>query len=451
MLHRIGYTLRDKRRGDQDEESNAAERLVRAGAPDVLKVQQLEAEKAKALVRREALDAKQTPEQADAAAASTGLGSATPNLDRGVQTPNLDRLAQAKSPMGGGGETAGATLSFKSSGEEYMYKAKNAIRALQGLPPVDQELNPRDKFQVDIEKSVSFGDKSGLLTPTGHAKAFERGIRAGYSSDEVNGMLKGASERIKPTADAAALTKSRSEVAQSNEELPNPYRQNGDTAIPEQTGLTGGEGRKRFTMAVKNTDENTTNGVISAGLGRTDTLPDWAKPTAEDTASPVPAESAKASADAIRFTDALKASQASDEASQTTPPNTLITKPVTLGSIDNRNKAVAQRSEDLSYNSGVLGNLVASVKKSGLDLNTVLDTLFTGGEDNVKAYQKGLTGIYKDKFGQNAVTTPPKFEEALKALNDSEAMSNTEGFDDALKDKVLDYRTKKWNKGNANK
>lgn len=207
------------RRREEDEESNAAERLVRAGAPDAEKVKQLEAEKTKGLVRNEALRSGKTEEEANAAAASTGLNSATPHLDQGVQTPNLDKLARANSPMGGGGETAGAVVPFKSSGEEYMYKAKNAIRALQGLPAIEQELNPRDKFQVDVEKSVSFGDKSALNTPDGHARAFERGIRAGYSSDEVNGMLKGASERLKPTGDATVLADARQPTPTINSPL----------------------------------------------------------------------------------------------------------------------------------------------------------------------------------------------------------------------------------------
>lgn len=207
--------VKNGRGREEDEESNAAERLVRSGAPDAEKIKQLEAEQTKGLVRNEALRSGKTEEEANAAAASTGLGSATPNLDRGVQTPNLDKLARANSPMGGGGETAGATVSFKSSGEEYMYKAKNAIRALQGLPPVEQELNPRDKFQVDVEKSISFGDKSGLLTPTGHVKAFERGIRAGYSTDEVNEMLQGARDRLKPKGDAEVLSNARGPSAQA--------------------------------------------------------------------------------------------------------------------------------------------------------------------------------------------------------------------------------------------
>jgi len=186
-------------------------RVFGKAAPDGESVKAFEQGLRNNQISREAEAAGQSGETA-VASTGTGLDSWGPN---GPKTLGLNRLPQAKSPMGGGGETAGETVSFKSSGEEYMYKAKNAIRALQGLPPVAQELNPRDKFQVDVEKSISFGDKSGLLTPTGHVKAFESGIRAGYSTDEVNGMLQGARDRLKPKGDAEVLSNARGPSAQA--------------------------------------------------------------------------------------------------------------------------------------------------------------------------------------------------------------------------------------------
>lgn len=222
MSDRSGYGGR--RRQDEDREVNPVTgqignesipdrnlRIFGKRAADAESVKSYETGLRNNIISQEAEGAGQDGAAA-VASAGTGLASWGPN---GPATPNLNRLAQAKSPMGGGGETAGATLSFKSSGEEYMYKAKNAIRALQGLPPADQELNPRDKFQVDVEKSISFGEKSGLLTPTGHVKAYERGIRAGYSSDEVNGMLQDARDRLKPKGDAGILSSARGPSAQA--------------------------------------------------------------------------------------------------------------------------------------------------------------------------------------------------------------------------------------------
>lgn len=275
---------RNGRRREEDEETNAAERLVRAGAPDAEKVKQLEAEKTKGLVRNEALRSGKTEEEANAAAASTGLNSATPRLDQGVHTPNLDKLARTNSPMGGGGETAGATVGFKSSGEEYMFKAKNAIRALQGLPAVEQELNPRDKFQVDVEKSVSFGDKSALNTPDGHARAFERGIRAGYSSDEVNGMLKGASDRLKPTEDATVLADARPADARTESPLLTAFNNPSNTNDLAASIRSGGSNTNKG-IGILPQERESKDSPITSAIPNSPATP--ATPTAPTTNSPL--------------------------------------------------------------------------------------------------------------------------------------------------------------------
>ena len=117
---------------------------------------------------------------------NSGIGSVTPNLDRW----------QARNNAQGKGEDLGG---FKTYGDKSAFEAKNAVRKLQGLPPIAEPLPADQEFLVNLEKSASFGAESALVgdkAPKGQARAFEAGIRAGYSPEETRKLIADTAARI---------------------------------------------------------------------------------------------------------------------------------------------------------------------------------------------------------------------------------------------------------------
>jgi hypothetical protein len=90
---------------------------------------------------------------------------------------------------------------FKTFGDKAAFEAKNAIRALQGLDPIAAPLPPQNQFQLDLEKSALLGAESALTGQKGQARAFEAGIRAGYSPEETRKLISDTAARITGIAD----------------------------------------------------------------------------------------------------------------------------------------------------------------------------------------------------------------------------------------------------------
>lgn len=148
-----------------------------------------EEKKAKAIYL-DALERGLSDEQAQQLVEESGVGSVTPNLDRFENQQNLERRSRGIDPDLGG---------FKTYGDKSAFEAKNAIRKLQGLEPIAEPLPPNKQFLVDLEKSASFGDQSALVgdkAPRGQARAFEAGIRAGYSPEATRKMIADTVARI---------------------------------------------------------------------------------------------------------------------------------------------------------------------------------------------------------------------------------------------------------------
>jgi hypothetical protein len=122
---------------------------------------------------------------------NSGIGSVTPNLDRW----------QARNNAQGKGEDLGG---FKTYGDKSAFEAKNAVRKLQGLPPIAEPLPADQEFLVNLEKSASFGAESALVgdkAPKGQARAFEAGVRAGYSPEETRKLIADTAARITGVVD----------------------------------------------------------------------------------------------------------------------------------------------------------------------------------------------------------------------------------------------------------
>ena len=144
------------------------------------------AARAKQGIYQQAIESGYTEEEARQMVGDSGIGSVTPNLDRW----------QAQSRSQERDEDLG---NFKTYGDKSAFEAKNAIRKLQGLPPIPEPLPADRQFLVDLEKSASFGAESALVgdkAPKGQARAFEAGIRAGYSPEQVRKLIADTAARI---------------------------------------------------------------------------------------------------------------------------------------------------------------------------------------------------------------------------------------------------------------
>lgn len=85
---------------------------------------------------------------------------------------------------------------FKSFGDKSAFEAKNAVRRLQGMEPLKAPLSADKQFLVDLEKSASFGTESALTGQKGQARAFEAGIRAGYTPEQTRKFISDTAARI---------------------------------------------------------------------------------------------------------------------------------------------------------------------------------------------------------------------------------------------------------------
>jgi hypothetical protein len=160
-------------------------------------------------IYNEAIETGKTAEQAAQEVADSGIGSITPNLDRfKAENRKLAESRQVKQEQELGG--------FKTYGDKATFEAKNAIRKLRGQEPLAEPLPANKQFLVDLEKSASFGTESALVgskAPKGQARAFEAGIRAGYTPEETRKLISDTAARItgvvdnKPAEPAATPSK----------------------------------------------------------------------------------------------------------------------------------------------------------------------------------------------------------------------------------------------------
>jgi hypothetical protein len=138
----------------------------------------------------QAIESGKTEEEANQLVAQSGIGSATPRLDRmAAEQRQLEASRGTQSDLGG----------FKTYGDKSTFEAKNAVRKLQGLEPLSAPLPANQQFIVDLEKSASFGMESALVgdkAPKGQARAFEAGIRAGYTPEETRKLISDTAARI---------------------------------------------------------------------------------------------------------------------------------------------------------------------------------------------------------------------------------------------------------------
>jgi hypothetical protein len=147
-------------------------------------------------IYNQAIESGMSTEQATQKVIDSGIGSITPNLDRAKAEErklNVQRQTNPTEDLGG----------FKTYGDKASFEAKNAVRQLQGLAslpnPNTQALPPKNQFQIDLEKSASFGAESALVGPNaakGQARAFEAGIRAGYTPEETRKLISDTASRI---------------------------------------------------------------------------------------------------------------------------------------------------------------------------------------------------------------------------------------------------------------
>jgi hypothetical protein len=87
-------------------------------------------------------------------------------------------------------DTARELGGFKSFGDKSAFDTKNAIRKLQGLPPLDAD--PVTQFSKDLDRSMTFLDKSALLTPEGKQRALKAGVAAGLSFEAADAAVQNA-------------------------------------------------------------------------------------------------------------------------------------------------------------------------------------------------------------------------------------------------------------------
>lgn len=181
--------------GQQQSERMGLERIEGSSiVPSELKkeVQNISAKKN---LYQQGIESGLTPEQAQQKVAESGIGSETPRLDRmAAEQRQLESSRGIQPDLGG----------FKTYGDKSSFEAKNAIRKLQGLEPLQAPLAPlapKNQFLVDLEKSASFGAESALTGQKGQTRAFEAGIRAGYSPEETRKLIADTAARITDIAD----------------------------------------------------------------------------------------------------------------------------------------------------------------------------------------------------------------------------------------------------------
>lgn len=182
--------------------------------PYEMKKEALEA-RAKQGIYQQAIESGLTEEQARQKVAQSGIGSVTPNLDRWAAQSGMEqaifrgptrplteeeKAEQDRMVYGGSKNAPQSDLGrFKTYGDKSAFEAKNAVRKLQGLPPIPEPLPADQQFLVDLEKSASFGAESALVGDKalkGQARAFEAGIRAGYSPEETRKLIADTAARI---------------------------------------------------------------------------------------------------------------------------------------------------------------------------------------------------------------------------------------------------------------
>lgn len=82
---------------------------------------------------------------------------------------------------------------FKSFGDKADFEIKNKLRAFKGEPKL--YTNPSE-FMSDVDKSLTFGDKSAMNTPEGRARAISAGVQSGLSYDEAAKAVQGAFDSL---------------------------------------------------------------------------------------------------------------------------------------------------------------------------------------------------------------------------------------------------------------
>lgn len=166
----------------------------------------------------QAIESGKTEEEAKRIVAESGIGSATPKLDR-----MAGEQRRAEEARGGQSDLGG----FKTYGDKSTFEAKNAVRKLQGLEPLEAPLTPQNQFQVDLEKSASFGVESALTGQKGQARAFEAGVRAGYSPDETRKLI----------ADTAARITGIVDQQKEKQQFVSDFVEAGKGAVPQPVGM----------------------------------------------------------------------------------------------------------------------------------------------------------------------------------------------------------------------
>jgi hypothetical protein len=150
---------------------------------------------AKRNIYQQAIESGLTEDQARQKITDSGIGSVTPNLDRWAAS-SKSSTAQSRD-LG----------TFKTYGDKSAFEAKNAVRKLQGLDPIAEPLPADKEFLVNLEKSASFGADSALVgdkATKGQARAFEAGIRAGYTPEETRKLIADTAARITGVVDQQA-------------------------------------------------------------------------------------------------------------------------------------------------------------------------------------------------------------------------------------------------------
>jgi hypothetical protein len=97
--------------------------------------------------------------QAEQAVTDSGIGSITPNIDR--RKAENRRLAEQR----------------------------------QAAAPPDDKFT-RQGFMKDVDRSMTFGEESALLTPEGRQRALKQAVKSGYSFGEADTMVQGAFKKL---------------------------------------------------------------------------------------------------------------------------------------------------------------------------------------------------------------------------------------------------------------
>ena len=142
-------------------------------------------------IEEESLQSGATPEEARARAARTGIGSATPRLDKMAYDETQRQEVLAANPDKN-------LEGFKSYGDKYRSDARAAVRRLTGQAPLARS---PEEFTSQLTTSLGYGEKSGLLTPTGTAKAYASAAEAGLSPEEAKTLIESVANLLKSTRD----------------------------------------------------------------------------------------------------------------------------------------------------------------------------------------------------------------------------------------------------------